>query len=182
MKITGWIFLMLAFSTYTYAQKYYTKNGFISFHSNTSLEKIEAENNQVTSVLDTKTGDLQFSLPIRGFRFKKSLMEEHFNENYLESDKFPKAQFKGVITNWTGINLQADGTYPVKVSGQLSMHGKTQEIQISGTLLIAAGKITGQSTFTVKLADYQIEVPRLVKNNISETIEIRVNCLYDHSL
>jgi polyisoprenoid-binding protein YceI len=62
------------------------------------------------------------------------------------------------------------------------MHGKTQEVQISGTLLIAAGKITGQSTFTVKLADYQIEVPRLVKNNISETIEIRVNCLYDHSL
>ncbi|MFN8246489.1 MAG: YceI family protein [Ferruginibacter sp.] len=109
-------------------------------------------------------------------------MEEHFNENYLESDKFPKAQFKGVITNWTGINLQADGKNLVKVSGQLSMHGKTQEVQISGTLLIAAGKITGQSTFTVKLADYQIEVPRLVKNNISETIEIRVNCLYDHSL
>lgn len=172
---------LLMVSSTTWAQTHYTKNGFISFFSRTSLENIAAENNQVTSAIDLQTGDLQFSLPIRGFRFRKALMEEHFNENYLESDKFPKALFKGKITGWKGINLGTDGSYPVKVSGQLTMHGVTNPVSTDGTLEVRDGKITGRSVFTVKLADYRIQVPRVVRDNISETIEITVACKFDQS-
>ena len=101
-------------------QKIYTKNGSISFFSKSLLEDIAARNNEVMSVINQQTGELQFSVLIKSFRFKKSLMEEHFNEDYMESNKYPKAIFKG--------NFNADGNYPVTVNGDLTLHGITNKL------------------------------------------------------
>jgi polyisoprenoid-binding protein YceI len=164
------------------AQKYFTKNGSISFFSATSIENIKADNNQVMSVLNTQTGELQFSLLIKNFHFRKVLMEEHFNENYMESDKFPKSTFKGTVADVSKVDFTKDGVYPVTVSGDLSMHGVTKKITSDGKISVSGGKITGNSIFKIPLADYNISIPKVVENNISKTIEITVNCLYDQKM
>ena len=164
------------------AQKIYTKNGRISFFSKTDMENIKADNNQVMSVLNIQTGDLQFSVIVKSFHFEKALMEEHFNENYLESDKYPKSTFKGIIADVSKINFTTDGTYPVTVNGDLNIHGVTNKVSTKGNIIIKGGKATGTAVFTVALADYKITVPKLVEANISKTIEITVNCLYDQKM
>ena len=164
------------------AQRVYTKNGSISFFSNSPLEDITAKNNEVMSVIDQQTGDIQFSVLIRSFRFKKSLMEQHFNESYLESDKFPKAIFKGVITDISGVNFIGDGTYPVTVSGDLTIHGVTNKVVSKGDILVKNGIPTAQSSFNINLADYKITIPAVVKNNIAKTISITVSCLYNQKM
>ena len=164
--------------TPTQAQTYLTKNGKISFFSKTSMENIEAVNNQVVSVLNTKTGVMQFSVQITGFLFKKALMQEHFNEDYLESAKFPKATFKGTITDISKVDFTKDGNYTVSVSGDLTLHGVTNKVTVPGTISITGGKVNATSTFTVLVADYKIDIPKVVQNNISKSIEIKVDCNY----
>jgi hypothetical protein len=174
--------LLIACCQLANAQKVYTKNGTISFFSKTDMEDIKAENNQVMSVLNLQTGELQFSLLVKGFHFPKALMEEHFNENYLESEKYPKSSFKGTIADIGKVKLSADGAYPVSVSGDLTIHNVTQKVNTRGSLTVKGGKVTGHCVFTVALADYKIEVPKLVEKNISKTIDITVHCLYDQQL
>jgi polyisoprenoid-binding protein YceI len=174
--------ILLLLNSQVSAQKIFTKNGNISFFSATKLENIKADNNQVMSVLNTATGELQFSVIIKNFHFEKALMEEHFNENYLESSKYPKAVFKGSITDIGKVNFAVDGNYPVQVTGDLTLHGVTNKLTAKATLFIKAGKVSGQSVFNVALADYKIEVPKLVEGNIAKTIEVKVNCLYDQKL
>jgi hypothetical protein len=164
------------------AQKYYTKNGNVSFFSKTNLENISADNNQVVSVLNSQTGELQFSIIIKNFHFKKALMEEHFNENYLESEKYPKATFKGSIADLSKVNFSTDGTYSISVTGDLTIHNITQKVTSAGTLTIKGGKINASSKFAGRPADYNIAIPKLVKDNIAETIEITVNCNYDQKM
>lgn len=164
------------------AQKYFTKNGNISFFSKTNIENIKADNNQVLAVLNVPTGELQFSLLIKNFHFPKALMEVHFNENYLESDKYPKSTFKGTSADISNINFTIDGTYLVTVSGDLTMHGVTGKVASKGSITIKGGKITGTSVFIIALADYKIKIPKIVEANISKTIEITVNCLYDQKI
>lgn len=164
------------------AQKIYTKNGSISFFSKTNMEDIKADNNQVMSVLNTQTGELQFSVLVKSFHFEKALMEEHFNENYMESSKYPKSTFKGTVADISKVNFTTDGTYPVSVSGDLTMHGVTKKVTTNGKIIIKGGKATGNAVFSVALADYKIEVPKLVENNIAKNIEITVNCLYDQKM
>lgn len=164
------------------AQKYFTKNGNISFFSSTTLENIKADNNQVVSVLNTENGELQFSLLIRNFHFKKALMEEHFNENYMESDKFPKATFKGNVTDAAKVNFTADGSYNVTVEGDLTLHNVTKKISAEAIITVKGGNINATSKFTAKPSDYNITIPNLVKDNISETIEITVSCNYDQKM
>jgi polyisoprenoid-binding protein YceI len=166
----------------SFSQKIYTKNGHISFFSKTSLENIKADNNQVLSVLNMQTGELQFSVIIKSFHFEKALMEEHFNENYLESGKYPKATFKGTIADITKINFNADGKHAVTVTGDLTIHGVTNKVNTNGNITINGGKITGTSVFNIALADYKITVPKVVEANISKTIEIKVDCLYDQKM
>lgn len=158
---------------------YMTRNGQISFFSKTPMENIEGKNNEVTSMLDASKGELVFAVLVKSFHFEKALMEEHFNENYLESTKFPKATFQGRITNMSSINFAKDGTYEATIEGDLTMHGIKQPHKGTGTITVSKGKITGVSSFSVKLADYKIEIPSLVADKISPTIEIRVNCLYE---
>ncbi len=164
------------------AQKNYTKNGLISFFSATKMENIKADNNQVLCVLNSQTGELQFSLLNKGFHFPKALMEEHFNENYLESSKFPKSTFKGVIADISKINFTKDATYTVTVTGELTIHGISKSITAPGNITVKDGKINASSKFITKLADYKISIPGTVKNSIAESIEITVNCNLDQKM
>ena len=116
--------------------KFFTKTGQVNFFSKASLEDIEAKNKTVTAVVDSKTGAVQFAIQMKGFEFEKQLMQQHFNENYVESDKFPKAEFKGTIVNNNEINYDKEGSYPAKVKGKLTIHGVTQDIETSGTVKV----------------------------------------------
>jgi hypothetical protein len=158
---------------------YMTRSGQISFLSKTPLENIEAVNNEVTSMIDTGKGDLVFAVLTKSFHFDRALMEEHFNENYMESTKFPKATFQGKISNLSAVNFTKDGTYNATIEGDLTIHGIKQPHKTTGTITVSKGKITGVSTFLLKVADYKIEIPSLVADKISPTIEIRVNCIYE---
>ena len=180
-KVLFFAAILAGFSTAS-AQKVYTKNGNISFFSKSSLENISADNNQVMSVLNQQSGEMQFSVLIKSFHFKKSLMEEHFNENYMESDKYPKASFKGTISDLSKIDFSKDGNYAVNVSGDLTMHGVSKKVSAPGRLTIKNGKVAAESKFNMKLADYNISIPKLVKDNIAEVIEIAVSCGYDQKM
>lgn len=164
------------------AQKYYTKNGNIVFFSKTSMENIKADNNQVMSVINTQTGDVQFSVLIKSFHFEKALMEEHFNENYLESEKFPKATFKGMIADLSKVSFGTDGIYPVTVTGDMMIHGVTKKTTAAGTITIKGGTISATSKFFVRLADYNVSIPSLVKDNIAESVEVTVNSNFDQKM
>ena len=171
--------ILFAASAMMAQDKYFTKNGRIIFSSKTSMENIEANNKSVTCVLDIKTGNLQFAVLMKGFEFEKALMQEHFNENYVESHKFPKAEFKGQIANSSEINYSKDGTYAAKVKGKLTIHGETKEVETTGTVIVRGGKIETDAGFNIDLADYKIEIPKIVKDNISKTVKIEVDCTLD---
>ncbi|MBI3519799.1 MAG: YceI family protein [Bacteroidetes bacterium] len=145
----------------------------ISFFSKSPLEDIDAVNKKVTVVLRTTTNDIQFAVPMIGFKFQKSLMEEHFNENYVESSKFPTSTFKGKITET--IDYSKDGEYKVTVKGTLELHGVTKDIEASGTLTIKGAEIMVSSAFKIKVADYNIKVPSLYVQNIAEIVDVKVN-------
>src|ERR1700712_3629644 len=154
------------------AQVNFTKNGQISLFSSAPLEDIKADNNQVISIINTTTGEIQFSLLNNAFHFKKALMEEHFNDDYMESAKYPKSTFKGTISDLSAVNFSKDGTYNVTVSGSLSIHGVTKTITAPGTITITLGKIAAASKFKIKPKDYSISIPASVKDNIAESIEL----------
>ena len=161
------------------AQQYFTKNGLISFFSSAMLEDIRADNNQVISVINLTTGDIQFSLLNNAFHFKKALMEEHFNDDYIESAKYPKSTFKGTITNLGTITPARDGTYNATVTGDLTIHGVTKNVTVSGKITLRSGQVSVNAVFKVKPRDYNINIPATVKNNIAEQIELTVNCNYE---
>ena len=156
--------------------RFYTKTGKITFYSKAPLEDIEGKNKTVTAVLDSKSGAMQFAVQMKGFEFEKQLMEQHFNENYVESDKYPKAEFKGAISNNADINYSKDGTYTAKIKGKLTIHGITKDVETTGTLKINGGKIDANSTFNVLISDYNIKIPAVVKDKVSNTIKITVDC------
>jgi hypothetical protein len=173
-----WI-LLLSVSINAFTQKrYFTKTGTISFEAGTSIEDINAVNKSTTSIFDVATGQLEFAVLIKGFEFKRALMQEHFNENYMESDKYPKSTFKGKITNLDQINFQKEGKYPVTVQGVLELHGVKKEVDAKGQFTVAGDAINGTAAFTIALADYNIEIPGVVKDKISKTVNITVNCSY----
>ncbi len=168
---------MILISSLTYAQdRYFTKTGKIDFYSKASLEDIEAKNKTVQAVIDTKTGAIQFAAQMKGFEFEKKLMQEHFNENYVESDKYPKGEFKGTITNNSEINYSKDGTYTAKVKGKLTIHGVTKDVETTGTIKVSGGKLETSSSFNILLSDYDIKIPAVVKDKISNSIKININC------
>jgi polyisoprenoid-binding protein YceI len=161
------------------AQKFISKNGHIKFYSDSPMEKIEANNRQVKIALDAGTGDFVFQVLMKSFEFEKALMQEHFNENYVESDKYPNATFLGKITNLKDINLTKDGTYQATVEGKLTIHGVTKNVKENGTLEVNGDKATAKSKFNILLSDYNISVPGAVVNNISKSIEITINAILD---
>jgi hypothetical protein len=170
--------LFASINTTVDAQVYYTKNGNISFFSKTILENIDAQNDQVISVLNAGTGALQFSLLNNAFHFPKAKMEADFNETYMESDQYPRSVFKGTIANISTVNFNKDGSYPVNVNGDLTIHGVTKNISTPATITIKNGDVSAACSFKVSVADYKIKIPSIVSNKVAESIEIKVACNY----
>jgi polyisoprenoid-binding protein YceI len=165
--------LMSVYSVH--AQKlFYTRNGHIDFFSSTAMENIKADNDKVSSVINITTGDLEFSVLNMAFQFEKALMQEHFNENYMESAKFPKSSFKGKIVNLDKINFETEGTYTADVTGDITIHGVTKTITTTGTITVKDGKFKAESNFLLKPEDFNIKIPNLVKNNIAKEIKVTV--------
>lgn len=153
-----------------------SKNASVSFFSSTVMEDIEGKSNTASSVINSKTREIIFKVSNTSFQFKKKLMQEHFNENYMESDRFPFSKFSGKITD--DIDLSKDGNYTVNVEGNLDIHGVTKPYQCKVTLVIAQGIITAKTAFKVKIEDHKIKVPSLVFKNIAEFVEVRLSAVY----
>jgi hypothetical protein len=160
------------------AQKYMTKNGFISFFGHTPMEDIKGDNNQVNSILDISTGDMVFQALVKSFHFDRALMEEHFNENYMESDKFPKTSFKGKITNLSSVDFKKNGTYEVTVEGDMTIHDVTNKITTKGTLEVVSGGVNANSKFSIIPEDYKIIIPGVVRDKIAKSLEVTVTMKY----
>lgn len=175
-KIT---FLLLFLSTIVgFSQSIYkATDGDITFFSETPMENIEAENKQVKALINTANGGVAFIATNVGFHFEKPLMEEHFNENYMESDKYKVSVFKGSIVE--KIDYTKNGKFKVSVKGTLNIHGVEQDRVILGELIIRDGKITVKSEFDIKLEDHKIDIPKLVIKNIAETVKTTVNLNFE---
>ena len=153
------------------------RNTNISFFSAAPIEDIAASSSHAFSAMDCKKKTVYFKVPIKSFQFKKALMQEHFNADYAESSKFPKAEFKGQVTNNSAINYTTDGNYIANVKGQLTIHGVTKAVETTGTVNVNGGKITLSSTFNVLVADYNITIEKLYRDNIAKSIKITVDCV-----
>jgi polyisoprenoid-binding protein YceI len=178
MKKFALSLLLFGFAIGINAQKFISRSGFIKFYSYTPVEEIEANTNQAASILDISSGTVQVSLLVRSFSFKKELMQEHFNENYMESDKYPKSSFKGTITNIEALNLEKDGEYEVDVEGDITIHNVTKPLKTKATIEIKNGLPKATTTFKVLTEDFDIEIPDLVKDKIAKEIEITVDITY----
>lgn len=175
MKKVMLIMAMVGMGFLANAQMYSTATGKVGFFSKTPIEDIKAENTTVLSVLKEETNELVISITNMSFDFENKLMQEHFNEKYMESDKNPKSTFKGKINE--KIDYTKDGVYAVTATGILNIHGVDQNRTITGTLTIKEGKVQLVSNFKVKVADHKIKVPTVVTAKIAEEIEVKVDML-----
>jgi hypothetical protein len=178
MKRLTFIFILSFLFFAVNAQKYMTKNGYIGFFSHTPMEDVKGDNNQVAGVLDISTGEMVFQALIKSFHFDRALMEEHFNENYMESDKFPKSSFKGKITNLSSVNFSKNGTYDVTVEGDLTIHDVTNKFSTKGTIEVVTGGINASSKFNIVPEDYKINIPGVVREKIAKNLEVTVTIKY----
>lgn len=167
------ILTIFFFSKCAYSQLMMTRNATISFHSHTFLEDVDAENNQVLAVIDVNKKNIAFSSLMRNYVFRKKLMQEHFNENYIESDKYPKSTFSGTYSE--DVPMDKDGTYPVNVKGKISLHGVTKEIHVPATLTIKGETITGNAIFKLNPSDFNISIPFIVRDKIEKENTVKVN-------
>ena len=158
-------FILLICSSNIYSQRFITKDAEISFFSEAPIEDILAKNTKVKAVYDSETKQLVFQLNISDFIFPKPLMQEHFNENYLESDKFPKASFSAIVGQ---LNQSTSAT------GTLNIHGESNEVEVVGSLEKTKNSVIINATFIIQLKDYKIKIPRVVMYNIAEEIEVTV--------
>ena len=170
MKTIYTIFICVLFVSLTNAQdRYLTKNGSISFFSSAPMEDIKADNNQVLSIVDASNGKMAISILMKSFMFKKALMQEHFNENYVESDKYPKSTFKGRILNFDTLN---ETSTKAKVKGSLTIHGVSKEVTIEANISKKSNLINVEGEFFVNVADFNIKIPAVVVNNIAKKIKV----------
>ncbi|MBZ5858689.1 YceI family protein [Flavihumibacter profundi] len=178
-KITLALAFLALFSGINAQDKFFTKSGKIKFDATekNSPENIEAVNKTVTCVLDTKTGNFQFAVLMKGFEFERALMQEHFHENYMESDKYPKSEFRGIVANNNPDNYTKNGSYDVVVKGKLTVHGETKDIETKGKMIVQNGNIEATANFPVVLADYKIIIPQLVADKLAKTASVLVDCM-----
>jgi polyisoprenoid-binding protein YceI len=171
----NFLFLFTLLVTAASAQKYTAEKSYISFFSDATVEDITANTNKASSIFNTATSEIAFSVPIKEFQFAKSLMREHFNEKYMETEKFPKASFQGKFTNF---QAQGTGVQNVRAQGKLTIHGVTKDVDVPGTIEIQGQKILMKSKFMVVLEDYQVTRPQLLWQNIAEQVEVTVEFTY----
>jgi NTP pyrophosphatase (non-canonical NTP hydrolase) len=169
------IFVILLLWTQTgIAQLYKSTEGTIKFYSEELLEDITAINKKVKSAFNSESGQIVFSVPITAFVFDKSLMQEHFNEKYLESEKYPKATFQGTLSDYEVNQPNAD----VRAEGELEIHGVKNKIKVQGSLDFMNNGLKVYTVFIIRLADYKISIPKLMFQNIAEEIEVTVDIDY----
>lgn len=164
-------FLSLCCFAHLSAQKYFTKTGFTEFKASVeAFEPVEATNNSTTALLNVDNGEIAALLFIKAFNFRVALMQEHFNENYMDSDQFPKATFKGRLENFQWSSLSSTESFPLQ--GELNIRGKSKTIATKARLTKKADKLLLESDFTVSPQDFDIDIPSIVREKISETITI----------
>ena len=156
------------------AQQFMTREGQVHFFSSTPLEDIEADNGQMSAILDEATGGFAFQVQMRAFHFPKALMEEHFNESYVESDAFPKATFRGTLKPWEP-SAEAKGPTEVVAEGEFDFHGVKTTRSIPGEIMRKDGKWVLDARFTIALKEHDIQVPAVVRDNIAASIAVDVH-------
>lgn len=171
-KLLYLVFLLACLAGFS--QKYKSFDSYIRFFSDAPMEDIEAINEDASSIIDLENNAIVMVVPIKSFDFKKKLMQEHFNENYLESDKYPKATFKGKIQDWNG----EKGTNSATAVGTLEMHGVTNEVSISGEITYDGQSLEISTVFPIRLEDYKIKIPKAVFYNIAEEVEVTAKFEY----
>jgi len=177
MKITSvFCFALVGFSSSLSAQDYSVEKSSIVFFSDAIVEDITATNTKSKALIAVSTGEVAFEVPIKDFEFEKDLMKQHFNEKYMDTEKYPKAQFSGKLI---GFDKSKIGILQVVTAdGKLIIHGVTKPVKISGTIELSdEKKLTMKATFMVKLADYKIKIPQIVFQNIAEEVEVKVEFL-----
>lgn len=173
---TGFFFILFLITPlFVAGQKFTTEKSSITFYSDAAIEDIKAVNSKGSSMINTSTGELVFSIPIKEFEFEKALMQEHFNEKYLESDKYPKAIFTGKLE---GLIYEQSGEQQINARGRLTIHGVTQEIKVPGKIELRDGRIYARANFMVRLETYKIKIPQLLWQNIAEEVEVTVDFTY----
>jgi len=165
--IAGWV---------THAQVYMTTTGKVEFFSEAPLENITATNSAVSSLINITTDSIFVRMKNTGFVFKNALMQDHFNENYMESTKYPYDSFRGKINE--KIEYSKDGIYPVSATGKLSIHGVEKIVVIPGSLIVKGNSIQLHSEFTVRTGDFKIEIPKLLFEKIAEEIKVTLTADY----
>lgn len=169
------IYLLLStliFSQFFFPQKMITRSGEIKFEASMpAFEEVAAKSSTASCVFDKSTGEIAVLTLVKSFRFKVPLMEEHFNENYIESDQFPKATFKGKVLNFDAAKLSS-GKALFDVEGDLTMHGVTKKIKVKILFSQLGDKLITSSSFKVRPSDFNIKIPSVVKTKISESVEI----------
>lgn len=177
MKKGFLIVVLNLIAIYSFAQnQWICRKGETSFFSETPLENIAALNKNVVSLIDFTKGEIAVKMTMTDFRFQNHLMEEHFNENYMESEKYPTGTFLGKIQE--SIDISKNGTYDISAKGQLSMHGVQKERIMKGKLIVNGNEITLVSDFDIALKDHKIEVPTLVMTKIAEVISVKDRFVY----
>jgi len=171
MKTILAAFILVCCSFGGNAQKFITETTDVSFYSHAAIEDISADNKKASGIFNSETGEIAFSIPITEFHFEKSLMQEHFNEKYMESDKYPKGTFQGKIIGFKS----AAGVQQVKASGKLTIHGVTRDVEIPGTIEKKESKLEMKAKFIVKLVDYKIKIPELLWNKVAEQVAVTVD-------
>lgn len=154
--------------------KFIDRGGYVSFFSTAPMEDIKAESKQVVTIFDIKEGKIVASMLMRSFNFRKALMQEHFNENYVESHQYPKASFTGTVTNIDDVDLTKEGKYSLDVTGEITLHGVTKPLKLKADVVVAGGSLQVKAVFPLTVKDFKIEVPRLVVDNIAEVVEVTV--------
>ena len=177
---SSFIALIMLFSfasTQVSAQKYFTRDADINFDATAkgSPEDITAKQNSGTVILDLASGKVQSSVLIKSFLFERALMQEHFNENYMESGKFPKAVFKGQLSKVDNESLKKDGTYTFTVMGEMEMHGKKNKLSAPFKFTVKNGKISATGDFALPLAAYDIDIPSVVADKVAREVTVTVS-------
>ena len=167
-------------SIHVSAQKLVSSKTHFKFFSSTPAEDIEANNYKTVGTIETSTGEVVFSVPMQSFEFKKSLMQQHFNgKKYLDTKTNPKAKLKGKIDNLSEVNFEEDGSYPVSISGELTINGVTNAIAEEATILVEGGKVSLDSKFNITLTDYEVAFEKgKPAKNIAKVVEVTVKAVY----
>lgn len=175
MRKSYLLILFVLLSASLTAQKFKSDQSTVIFFSDATIEDITATNEKSASIFDSSTGEIAFLITITDFQFEKSLMQEHFNEKYMESDKFPKATFKGRVS---GFEKAVATAQQVNAKGTLTIHGQSKEVNVNGMIEKNGENLVLKSKFMVELADFKIKIPQLLWQNIAERVEVTVNFTY----